>query len=68
MDAIASIPDGCGQVLLDSLCDLVPVLMGKTVNDLSQERMIKIWTIVYLSSVMHGVLKWRSNSVRVTCR
>ena len=58
MDAIASIPDGCGQVLLDSLCDLVPVLMGKTVNDLSQERMIKIWTIfVYITTNYDSKLK-----------
>ena len=58
-DAIASIPDGCGRAILDSQCDLALVLMGKSVDGIMHEQMIKIWTIsaVYISRMYDSKLK-----------
>ena len=58
-DAIASIPDGCDRAILDSQCDLALVLMGKSVDGIMHEQMIKIWTIsaVYISRMYDIKLK-----------
>ena len=58
-DAIASITDGCGRAILDSQCDLALVLMGKLVDGIMHEQMIKIWTIsaVYISRMYDSKLK-----------
>ena len=45
MSEILRIPDGTGQVLLESQCDIVYVLMGKPFRGFSSEQMVIVWTI-----------------------
>ena len=41
--AIESIPDGSGQILLNSQCDLTLTLLGKPCADLTADQMDRIW-------------------------
>ena len=45
MREISVIPDGSGHALLESQCDLVYVLMGKSAKGCTFEQMVIVWSI-----------------------
>ena len=45
MSEISRISDGSGRALLDSQCDLLYVLLGKSVTGLTFEQMVVVWII-----------------------
>ena len=59
---ITSIEDGSGQAILDAQCDVLLVLLGKTVEGFSPEQMHKVWCIsarniskMYIERIREGI-------------
>ena len=58
MREISVIPDGSGHALLESQCDLVYVLMGKSAKGCTFEQMVIVWSISarYITRMYNRVL------------